>query len=93
METVHRLKSPVSLVGPKERCSYFVRVSGSDESHGLNSSAQHPRAHVHRVGRDTGEETPDGLHAAWVTRVPQRFQSEDHVCLIAFIQTLLGHVN
>lgn len=69
-----------------------MRVSGSYESHRLHSSTQHARWQIHGGGSNTGEEAHDGFNAAWVACVPQSFQSDDHVRLIAIPQAFRGHV-
>lgn len=72
--------------------SYTVRVSASYESHRLNGSAQHTRWQIYGVGSHSREEAHDGFNAARMTSVPQCFQSDDHVCLVAIPQSLHGHV-
>lgn len=71
---------------------YTVRVSGGDESHGLQSGAQHSGWELHGGGGHSGEEAHDGFNAARMAGVPQGSQGEDHVRLIARLQALHGHV-
>lgn len=84
--------SSVIPVYPTQYCSYTVRVSGSYKSQRLHSSTQHTRRQIHRGGSNTREEAHDGFNAAWMTCVPQSFESDDHVCLIAILQTFHGHI-
>lgn len=69
-----------------------MRVSGSYKSQGLHSSTLHTRWQIHRGGSNTRKEAHDGFDAPWMTCVPQSFQGDDHVCLIAFPQAFQGHI-